>query len=62
MKKILRKLVIRRETIRALNNIDLMRVKGGGDPAGMDRTQSGINCPAQDAVPMPVATVDRSTP
>ena len=56
MKKIPRKLVIRRETIRALNNIELMRARGGGDlteVAGTHRTESGINCPAQDAVPMP---------
>jgi hypothetical protein len=49
MKKTPRKLVIRSETIRTLNNIDLVRARGGGD----DRTQSGINCPAQDALPMP---------
>jgi hypothetical protein len=49
MKKTSRKLVIRSETIRALNNIDLMRVRGGGD----DGTQSGINCVAQAAPPMP---------
>jgi hypothetical protein len=55
MKKLPRKLVIRSETIRTLNNIDLMRARGGGDLAeagGTNRTQSGINCPAQ-VVPMP---------
>jgi len=49
MKKIRRKLIIRSETIRTLNNIDLMRARGGGD----DGTQSGINCVAQAAPPMP---------
>lgn len=56
MKKISCKLVFRSETIRALDNIDLMRARGGGDPieaGGTNRTQSGINCVAQDAVPMP---------
>jgi hypothetical protein len=49
MKKATRKLVVRRETVRTLDNIDLMRARGGGDPtnaAGTDRTDSGINCPA----------------
>jgi hypothetical protein len=49
MKKIPRKLVIRSETIRALNNLDLMRVRGGDDR----RTESGINCAAPDVLPMP---------
>lgn len=56
MKKITRKLMVRSETVRTLDNIDLMRARGGGDPAGAagtDRTQSGINCVAQDAVPVP---------
>jgi len=55
MKKIPRKLVVRSETIKTLDNIDLMRARGGGDladAAGTDRTQSGINCPAQ-VVPVP---------
>jgi hypothetical protein len=62
MKKIRRKLIIRSETIRTLNNIDLMRARGGGDDgtqSGINcvaqdgRTESGINCAAQDALPMP---------
>jgi len=56
MKKVPRKLVVRSETIKTLVNIDLMCARGGGDPAdaaGADRTQSGINCPAQSAVPVP---------
>jgi hypothetical protein len=56
MKKVTRKLVVRSETVRTLDNIDLMCARGGGDPAnaaGTDRTQSGINCPAQAAVPVP---------
>jgi hypothetical protein len=55
MKKITRKLIVRSETVRTLDNIDLMRAKGGGDSAdvaGTDRTQSGITCPAQAAVPV----------
>jgi hypothetical protein len=56
MKKVARKLMVRSETVRTLDNIDLTRARGGGDPAdaaGTDRTQSGINCPAQAAVPAP---------
>jgi hypothetical protein len=56
MKKIPRKLVFRSETLRTLDNIDLVRARGGGDSADadlMDRTQSGINCVAQPAVPTP---------
>jgi hypothetical protein len=54
MKQTPRKLVIRSETLRTLDNIDLLRARGGGDLAdGMDRTQSGINCVAQAAVPVP---------
>ena len=53
MKKVTRKLVVRSETIRMLDNIDLTRARGGGDlanAAGNDPTQSGINCVAQAAV------------
>jgi hypothetical protein len=49
MKKVTRKLVVRSETVRTLDNIDLTRARGGVDPAnasGNDPTQSGINCPA----------------
>lgn len=56
MKKNTRKLVVRRETVRTLDNIDLMRARGGDDPAnagGTNGTQSGITCPAQAAVPVP---------
>jgi hypothetical protein len=56
MKKITRKLMVHSETVRTLDNIDLMRARGGDDPAnaaGTDRTQSGINCAAQAAVPVP---------
>jgi hypothetical protein len=55
MKKNTRKLVLRGESIRALgtlDNIHLGQVVGGGDAAdaaGTDRTQSGIDCPAQAA-------------
>jgi hypothetical protein len=52
MKKNTRKLVVRSETVRTLDNIDLMRARGGDDPAnaaGTDTTQSGINCPAPAA-------------
>jgi hypothetical protein len=55
MKKISRKLVVRSETVRTLDNIDLMHARGGDDPAnaaGTNRTESGINCIAQ-AVPVP---------
>lgn len=55
MKKITRKLVVRSETVRTLDNIDLIRARGGSDPAnaaGTDRTQSGMDCPAQAAVPV----------
>jgi hypothetical protein len=52
MKKIPRRLVVRSETVRALDDIDLMRARGGSDPAYAegDRTQSGINYPASTAV------------
>ena len=57
MKKVTRKLMVRSETVRTLDNIDLMRARGGGDLAanasGNDPTQSGINCVAQAAVPVP---------
>jgi len=56
MKKIPRKLVVRSETVRTLDNIDLMRARGGGDPAiaaGTNRTESGMDCIAQAAVPVP---------
>ena len=56
MKKIPRKLVIRIETVRMLDNIALVRARGGGDSveaAGTNRTQSGIVCPAQANMPMP---------
>ena len=56
MKKIPRKLVFRSETLRTLDNIDLVRARGGGDSAEvdvMDPTQSGINCRAQAIVPVP---------
>jgi hypothetical protein len=56
MKKINRKLAVRSETVRTLDNIDLMRARGGDDPAnatGTNRTESGINCIAQGAVPVP---------
>ena len=52
MKKSNRKLVVRSETVRALDNIDLMRARGGDDLAGGPKTngtESGINCPAQAA-------------
>lgn len=51
MKKNTRKLVLHRETVRTLDKIDLARAMGGGN--GNDPTQSGINCPAQDAVVVP---------
>lgn len=56
MKKIMRKLVVRSETVRTLDNIDLKHARGGDAPAnaaGTNRTESGINCVAQDAVPVP---------
>lgn len=56
MKKITRKLEVRSETVRTLDNIDLMRARGGSDPANAatkDRTQSGMDCPAQAAVVVP---------
>jgi hypothetical protein len=56
MKKVTRKLMVRSETVRTLDNVDLMRARGGDDPAnavGTDRTQSGINCVAQAAVVVP---------
>jgi hypothetical protein len=54
MKKITRKLVVRSETVRTLDNIDLVRAKGGSAPAvGGDRTQSGMDCIAQAAVAVP---------
>jgi hypothetical protein len=54
MKKITRKLVVRRETVRTLDNIDLMRARGGDDPAAKTNgTESGINCPAQAAALLP---------
>jgi hypothetical protein len=56
MKKITRKLVVCSETVRTLDNVDLVRARGGGDPAnaaGTDRTDSGINCVAQAAVVVP---------
>ena len=54
MKKTTRKLVLRNETVRTLDNTDLMRPRGGGDPADpAARTESGITCPAQAAVPVP---------
>lgn len=56
MKKITRKLVVRSETVRTLDNIDLTHAKGGGNPAdaaGTNRTQSGMDCPAQAAVVVP---------
>jgi hypothetical protein len=56
MKKITRKLVIRSETVRTLDNIDLKRARGGDDPAnaaGTNRTETGINCVAQNAAPVP---------
>jgi len=56
MKKITRKLVVRSETVRTLDSIDLMRARGGGDPAdaaGTNRTESGMDCIAQAAVPVP---------
>ena len=52
MKKSTRKLALHRETVRTLDNIDLMRARGGDDlvnAVGTDRTQSGINCPAPAA-------------
>lgn len=56
MKKITRKLVVRSETVRMLDNINLKRARGGDDPAlgaKTNGTESGINCIAQDAVPVP---------
>ena len=50
MKKSTSKLALRRETVRALDNIDLTRARGGDDLAanasGNDPTDSGINCAA----------------
>lgn len=57
MKKNTRRLVLRRETVRTLDRIELAHALGGGDSpdaaAGTDRTQTGINCPAQNAVVVP---------
>ena len=56
MKKVTRKLMVRSETVRTLDNIDLMRARGGDDLAGGPKTggtDSGINCPAQAAVVVP---------
>jgi hypothetical protein len=56
MKKITRKLVVRSETVRTLANIDLTRARGGDAPAPgakTNGTESGINCVAQNAAPVP---------
>jgi hypothetical protein len=59
MKKINRKLIVHSEIVRVLrtlDNIDLARARGGvdsPDAAGTDRTQSGINCPAQANILVP---------
>jgi hypothetical protein len=56
MKKITRKLVVRSETVRTLDNTDLLRARGGGDPApaaGTNRTESGMDCVVQAAVVVP---------
>jgi hypothetical protein len=45
MKKSIRKLVLRNETIRELGTLQLERVSGGFD--------SGINCPAQAVIVVP---------
>jgi hypothetical protein len=54
MRKTNRKLVVCSETIRALRaleNIDLARVVGGGDVVG--DPQTGINCPVKAVIPPP---------
>ena len=65
MKKSTRKLVVRSETIRTLDNIDLTRARGGGglaaNASGNDPTDSGINCVAQAAVPVFRSTAPRSS-
>lgn len=51
MRKKPRKLVLRSETIRTLDRIELARAMGGGDsPNVAGTTQSGIDCVAQAAV------------
>jgi hypothetical protein len=56
MKKTTGKLVVRSETLRvlrALDNVELARARGGGDTiaaADSTNTQSGFNCPAHAAV------------
>ena len=55
MKKITRKLVVRSETVRTLDNVDLRRARGGDELANAGKTngtESGINCIAQAAVPV----------
>lgn len=54
MRKNTRKLVLHSETVRTLDRIELARAKGGSEsPNVAGTTQSGINCPAQAALPVP---------
>jgi hypothetical protein len=56
MKKVTRKLMVCSETVRMLNHIDLMPVRGGDAPANAAKTnttESGMDCPAQAVVVVP---------
>jgi hypothetical protein len=53
MKKSTLKLAIRRETLRALAQLDLVRVVGGNPDALQDTGNAGTGCPFVQAVLLP---------